>query len=254
MARRRKRLGARESRPGESRPTERRTTESRPTESRTTESRPTESRTTESRPTESRTTESRPTESRPHVGEGKSNDIPNNATINDNTDETTTENLNNPSNGRKQVQVITKIFKERIDDTGYTWTKVSQPTKNFYFGEFKKHFVWDPKIETRVRKAWDAKASGCYVDFFRDIRAKMVKPIFMSDNAWINFTSHWATSKYKEIQEKKYTKSSKRIRSSYAKAMIELRADVKLKDTIVVAMPKLVGEGFYTYDVRVEYG
>nr|GEW42483.1 hypothetical protein [Tanacetum cinerariifolium] len=36
--------------------------------------------------------------------------------------------------------------------------------------------------------------------------------------------------------------------------MIELRADVKLKDTIVVAMPKLVGEGFYTYDVRVEYG
>nr|GEW05783.1 hypothetical protein [Tanacetum cinerariifolium] len=43
-------------------------------------------------------------------------------------------------------------------------------------------------------------------------------------------------------------------RSSYARAMIELRADVKLKDTIVVAMPKLIGEGFYTCDVRVEYG
>nr|GFC55242.1 PDR ABC-type transporter family protein [Tanacetum cinerariifolium] len=64
---------------------------------------------------------------------------------------------------------ITKIFKERINDTGYTWTKVSQPTKNFYFGEFKKHFVWDPKAETSMRKAWDAKASGCYVDFFTDI-------------------------------------------------------------------------------------
>ncbi|GJX49664.1 hypothetical protein Tco_0276509 [Tanacetum coccineum] len=128
---------------------------------------------------------------RPRVGETQSNDIPNNATINDNTDETTTENttenLNNPSNRRKQVQVvnglldkssewsreITKIFKERIDDTGYTWTKVSQPTKNFYFGEFKKHFVWEPETETRVRKAWDAKASGRYADFFRDIRAKM---------------------------------------------------------------------------------
>nr|GEW20381.1 hypothetical protein [Tanacetum cinerariifolium] len=136
MARRRKRLGAKESRPGESRPTG--------------------SGPTESRPMESRPKESRPTESRPRVGEGQSNDIPNNATINDNTDETitenTTENLNNPSNGRKQVQVmnglldkssecsreITKIFKERIDDTG----------------------------------------------------------------AWTNFTSHWATSKYKEIQEK----------------------------------------------------
>ncbi|GJV20557.1 hypothetical protein Tco_1369577 [Tanacetum coccineum] len=35
-------------------------------------------------------------------------------------------------------------------------------------------------------------------------------------------------------------------KSSYAKAMIELQADVELKDTIVMAMPKLTGEGFYT--------
>nr|GEX92463.1 hypothetical protein [Tanacetum cinerariifolium] len=41
-------------------------------------------------------------------------------------------------------------------------------------------------------------------------------------------------------------------RSSYARAMIELRADVELKDTIVVAMPKIVGEGFYTCTIRVE--
>ncbi|GJW02651.1 putative reverse transcriptase domain-containing protein [Tanacetum coccineum] len=40
--------------------------------------------------------------------------------------------------------------------------------------------------------------------------------------------------------------------SSYARAMIEVRADVELKDTIVVAMPKLTG-GFYTCNVRVEY-
>ncbi|GJS19255.1 PDR ABC-type transporter family protein [Tanacetum coccineum] len=121
----------------------------------------------ESRPGESRSAESRPAESR----------------------------LDKSSECSRE---ITKIFKERIDDTGYTWTKVSQPTKNFYFGEFKKHFVWDPKTETRVRKAWDAKASGCYADFFRDIRAKMVKPIFMSNSAWTKFTSHWGTSKYKE--------------------------------------------------------
>ncbi|GJZ88501.1 hypothetical protein Tco_0660283 [Tanacetum coccineum] len=41
--------------------------------------------------------------------------------------------------------------------------------------------------------------------------------------------------------------------SSYARAMIELRADVELKDTIVVAMPKLTREGFYTCTVYVEY-
>ncbi|GKC53948.1 retrotransposon protein, putative, ty1-copia subclass [Tanacetum coccineum] len=42
-------------------------------------------------------------------------------------------------------------------------------------------------------------------------------------------------------------------RSSYARAMIEIRDDVELKDTIVVAMLKLTREGFYTCTIRVEY-
>ncbi|GJS08602.1 hypothetical protein Tco_0365398 [Tanacetum coccineum] len=42
-------------------------------------------------------------------------------------------------------------------------------------------------------------------------------------------------------------------RSNYARAMIELRADEKLKDTIVVAMPKLIDDGFNMYTIRVEY-
>ncbi|GJX49979.1 zinc knuckle CX2CX4HX4C containing protein [Tanacetum coccineum] len=42
-------------------------------------------------------------------------------------------------------------------------------------------------------------------------------------------------------------------RSSYARAMIELWADVKLKDTIMVVMPKLIGEGFYRCTICVEY-
>ncbi|GJS54481.1 putative reverse transcriptase domain-containing protein [Tanacetum coccineum] len=40
-------------------------------------------------------------------------------------------------------------------------------------------------------------------------------------------------------------------RSSFAESMIELRADEELKDTIVVSMPKLIGEGFNM--IRVEY-
>ncbi|GJW37170.1 hypothetical protein Tco_0060090 [Tanacetum coccineum] len=35
-------------------------------------------------------------------------------------------------------------------------------------------------------------------------------------------------------------------RSSYAKAMIELRADMELKDNIMMAMPIIMGEGYYT--------
>nr|GEV96759.1 hypothetical protein [Tanacetum cinerariifolium] len=42
-------------------------------------------------------------------------------------------------------------------------------------------------------------------------------------------------------------------RSSYVRAIIELKADAKLRDTIVVAMPKLTGEGFYMCSVRVKY-
>ncbi|GJS41115.1 reverse transcriptase domain-containing protein [Tanacetum coccineum] len=42
-------------------------------------------------------------------------------------------------------------------------------------------------------------------------------------------------------------------RSSYARVMIELRADVDLKENIVVAMPKIKEEGYYTCNICVEY-
>ncbi|GKD06306.1 PDR ABC-type transporter family protein [Tanacetum coccineum] len=66
----------------------------------------------------------------------------------------------------------------------------------------RKHFVWDLEIETNVREAWDSKSSSRYTDFLRDIRDKNVKPVFMTDDAWRDFTSYWGTPKYKEIQEK----------------------------------------------------
>ncbi|GJT88102.1 retrotransposon protein, putative, ty1-copia subclass [Tanacetum coccineum] len=42
-------------------------------------------------------------------------------------------------------------------------------------------------------------------------------------------------------------------RLSYGRAMIEVRADVELKDNIVAAMPKITREGYYTCNIRVEY-
>ncbi|GKB59409.1 retrotransposon protein, putative, ty1-copia subclass [Tanacetum coccineum] len=42
-------------------------------------------------------------------------------------------------------------------------------------------------------------------------------------------------------------------RLSYARVMIELRADMELKDNIVVAMPRIKKEGHYLCNVRVEY-
>nr|GEW07195.1 hypothetical protein [Tanacetum cinerariifolium] len=42
-------------------------------------------------------------------------------------------------------------------------------------------------------------------------------------------------------------------RSSYARAMIKLRADVELRDNSVAAMPKITREGYHTCNIRVEY-
>ncbi|GKE46239.1 retrotransposon protein, putative, ty1-copia subclass, partial [Tanacetum coccineum] len=42
-------------------------------------------------------------------------------------------------------------------------------------------------------------------------------------------------------------------RSSYARVIIELRADVELKDNIVVVMPEITREGHYACNVHVEY-
>ncbi|GJW04814.1 RNA-directed DNA polymerase, eukaryota [Tanacetum coccineum] len=44
-----------------------------------------------------------------------------------------------------------------------------------------------------------------------------------------------------------------RDRSSYARAMVELRADIELKDTLVVAIPKFMGEGYNMSTIRVEW-
>nr|GEV13502.1 hypothetical protein [Tanacetum cinerariifolium] len=46
--------------------------------------------------------------------------------------------------------------------------------------------------------------------------------------------------------------SSIAMKDCYVRSMIELCTDVELEDTIVVPMPKLVGEGFYTCTIRVE--
>ncbi|GJU87868.1 hypothetical protein Tco_1295414 [Tanacetum coccineum] len=44
-----------------------------------------------------------------------------------------------------------------------------------------------------------------------------------------------------------------KLKSSYARFIVVLRADVELKDNIVMAMPKITREGHYTCNVRVEY-
>ncbi|GKB33152.1 hypothetical protein Tco_0872553 [Tanacetum coccineum] len=58
-------------------------------------------------------------------------------------------------------------------------------------------------------------------------------------------------TKTQELNDKAISISPRK--SSYARAMIELRANEELKDTIVVAMPKFVGEGFNMCTIHVQY-
>ncbi|GKC30814.1 hypothetical protein Tco_1038108 [Tanacetum coccineum] len=104
--------------------------------------------------------------SRSHASEGQVNDISINSTVHDDPNEMSPEmeemkekkcELHKSS---ECLQEITKIFKERIDDAGYTWTK--------------KHFVWNLETETSVREAWDAKAFGRHADFLRDIKGSLL--------------------------------------------------------------------------------
>ncbi|GJS95035.1 retrovirus-related pol polyprotein from transposon TNT 1-94 [Tanacetum coccineum] len=53
-----------------------------------------------------------------------------------------------------------------------------------------------------------------------------------------------------ELRYTRWVSSPVKEASSYARVMIELRADVELKDNIVVAMPKITREGHYTCNVH----
>ncbi|GJW06916.1 PDR ABC-type transporter family protein [Tanacetum coccineum] len=141
-------------------------------------------------------------------------------------------------NSSQCSRVITKIFKEIIDDGAFTWRKVQQDTKNFYFEEFKKHYIWEPVTETQVRTAWESKASKRYTDFLRDIRRKMIKPIFISEDTWASFVAYWDTPEYKGKRE---TNSQNRLKgdgpSTHTGGSVSYREYAKKLETTLKRPP-----------------
>ncbi|KAK1352048.1 hypothetical protein POM88_053762 [Heracleum sosnowskyi] len=53
------------------------------------------------------------------------------------------------------------IMYERLEPTGYNWKCVSKETKDFYFEEFKKYFVWR-QSDAVIYKGWLANARRKY--------------------------------------------------------------------------------------------
>ncbi|KDP42436.1 hypothetical protein JCGZ_00233 [Jatropha curcas] len=97
------------------------------------------------------------------------------------------------------VRMITRIFKMRFDSAGYNWKSVTADTKNFYWQEFKKHFVWDEAIEASVKRNWNRKAADRYRGMLGKWRKK--KPKYLPDNIWESWRPYWETPEFKAKSE-----------------------------------------------------
>ncbi|KAG5631782.1 hypothetical protein H5410_003499 [Solanum commersonii] len=69
---------------------------------------------------------------------------------------------------------ICEPFKSELDPNGINWKSVSQEIKDFYLGEFKKQFYWDPSIDCEVKILWRKKAARRYSDFISCIKKEAV--------------------------------------------------------------------------------
>ncbi|XP_060216145.1 uncharacterized protein LOC132643665 isoform X3 [Lycium barbarum] len=97
---------------------------------------------------------------------------------------------------------ISASFKNQLDPNGINWKGVSEDTRNFYFGEFKKTYHWDSSIpESVIKKHWNTKAATKYRNFISKIKQKRIKPDYVSDNVWERWLQLWADPKCVEKSE-----------------------------------------------------
>ncbi|XP_021621504.2 uncharacterized protein LOC110621538 [Manihot esculenta] len=97
---------------------------------------------------------------------------------------------------------ITLIVKERLVEEGHCWKTVPNETKEFYWQEFKKYFLWDQAIDSLVKIAWQKKAAERYRGLMWEIRKGKVKNLATPDSVLKKWQETWNTSEYKEKCEK----------------------------------------------------
>ncbi|GJV07226.1 reverse transcriptase domain-containing protein [Tanacetum coccineum] len=117
---------------------------------------------------------------------------------------------------------------------------ISERFANKAYGFFLEKWVAYPIVANYIRNTWGKYGlvksmlnSSTSEDGLSAIATKLGTPLMLGSYTYDMYMPSWG-------------------RSSFARAMIELRADVELKDMIVVAMPKLVG-GFYICTICVKY-
>ncbi|XP_021631870.1 uncharacterized protein LOC110629267 [Manihot esculenta] len=97
---------------------------------------------------------------------------------------------------------ITLIIKERLVTEGHCWMTVPNDTKEFYWQEFKKYFLWDQAIDSLGQIAWQKKAAERYKGLMWEIRKGKTKNLAIPDSVLRKWQEAWNTSEYKEKCDK----------------------------------------------------
>ncbi|CAO2828721.1 unnamed protein product [Amaranthus hypochondriacus] len=110
--------------------------------------------------------------------------------------------------GKKGIAAsITNILKIKQDHEGSCWSKVTRDTKEFYFGEFKKKYKWDPQIEGDVRIAFMSRAANRYKDLIHKSRQEQKKweaeqhdrpycPNWTNSSIWASWNGYTSTPEF----------------------------------------------------------
>ncbi|KAG8661886.1 uncharacterized protein LOC110606300 isoform X4 [Manihot esculenta] len=92
---------------------------------------------------------------------------------------------------------ITSIFKIRLDKDGYCWKSVSKETKDLYWEEFQKHFIWDETNSSLIKIAWQRKAAERYRSLMCSFRKGKEKSMHVPDITWQKWNEAWSTEDFK---------------------------------------------------------
>ncbi|KAK1403709.1 hypothetical protein POM88_003314 [Heracleum sosnowskyi] len=125
--------------------------------------------------------------------------------------------------GRLQIGVIKRVLEpsgkcsgrtraimyERLEPRGFTWKEVSKETKQFYFEEFKKWFVWR-QPDNVIYATWLKNVALRFTDLRSNARkdwenGKMNNRI--GQDVWLSWIENWKTP---EFQAKSKIKKSNR--------------------------------------------
>ncbi|KAL8493240.1 hypothetical protein ACS0TY_024459 [Phlomoides rotata] len=86
---------------------------------------------------------------------------------------------------------ITKCIKQRLHKEGWTWKKVPQHVKEYYWNEFQKYFTFDRDVSV-VRVIWERQAARHYSSIVCEWRRSGQRPAYVPQEIWDNWQRNWA--------------------------------------------------------------